>query len=131
MKNFKDRLFVGNIIQRTFVDINNDESSNNFTNPWFFIYKENAVLFKTKNGAYIDIDGLNLPFILALVKINSLDKIKPHENASYELNNITIMPSFPSINKDFIYGRFVDESSLILYNDFIKEQSKQKSKKHI
>lgn len=128
MKNYDDRLFVGNIIQRTLIE-------DRVVGPMVLsmitdcsVVKKNAVLYKTKNGGYVDIDVLNLEGLFAPLKIRQVDKIELKKGSKETSNGLKVMPAVSLSEEnghDEVLGQFVDADTLVSYNDFINNQSKE------
>ena len=133
MKNYDDKLFVGSIMQRTVFE--GEVVGPNITRDDIkcWLVKENAVLYKTKNGGYVDIDSLNLDGLFAPLKIRAVDKVEVETYQQDTPNGLTVMPAV-SLDKvssptkenghDGVLGQFVDADSLVSYVEFRNNQSK-------
>lgn len=113
---YKDRIFVGNIIRRTMVE---DEKGQTYEKT--FMYKGNAILFKLKNGLYLDFDELNLKDIFVAHKIKQLDKIDLNSYTKTD-KTIDLLHGVNNINDKNLKGIFIDNNSLIPYKEFINKQ---------
>lgn len=134
MKNYDDKLFVGNIMQRTIFEDRVVGPMIVSTNINCWVVKENAVLYKTKNGGYVDIDVLNLEGLFAPLKVRAVDKIEVEKDSKKTSSGLTVMPavSLSDVSKpttenghDGVLGQFVDADSLVSYIDFRNNQSKE------
>ena len=121
-------LYVGNIMQRTWYENEQKElypaAEGNYM---MFVKKEKAVLYKTKNGVYVDIDDL-----LKKADFRKVDKVEILDKAESSKNGITIMPAVAlsevgnetkSWGLDGTLGTFVDSESLTPYNELEKEEN--------
>lgn len=115
-----DRLFVGNIMENWSLDNNKDELT---------IKKESALLYKTKTGAYVDLDEVKEASKFLRWELKKVDKINIKGNNKMNDKNILIMPGLPAsqaqqANELGFLGIFVDEESLMPYKE-LKEKEKE------
>lgn len=112
----KDKIYIGNIRRCTkyeshktvvtSANINNEcigSSGFGYTDSEDEMYKENAILIKTKNGGYVDLDNLN----------NFLDYLKVKNNTTK--NGIRLDGLIMSTSADYLNCLFVDEGTLKPY----------------
>lgn len=126
-----DNLFTGNIVQRTWEEtraygsIVEGEVFN-------YILKENAILYKTKNGGYVDIESLNKNR-----DYRSVDKVTLEYGATKSKKGIWVMPaaSFSAAieetkrtRRDSTLGIFVDLDTLKPYNTYENTENSLKNK---
>ncbi len=134
MRDYDEKLFVGNIMQRTVFedDITGPMSVSTHTSCW--VIKENAVLYKTKNGGYVDVDVLNLDGLFAPLKVHAVDKVEVETSQKNTPSGLTVMPavSLNDVSKptkeyagEGVLGKFVDADSLVSYIEFRNNQSRQ------
>ena len=119
MKNYDNKLYIGNIMQR---NIFNNNTMNPNINCW--IIKEDAVLYKTQKDGFVDVDELNLNSFLVSMKIKTIEKVEIEKVEKQTKNGLTIMPAiFPDyINNTFsedIAETFVDGNSLVSIIDYM------------
>lgn len=128
--------YVGNIMQRTL----NETSCNAFTmvvksEISCFILKENAILYKTKNGGFVDVDNLSKKS-----DYKKVNKVAIKDRFEKTNNGIAIMPTVAisdaakqttSWGMDGTLGLFVDSESLSpCSSSAIKLTKKLLSKRH-
>ena len=127
MKNYDDKLFVGNIMQRTLFENRVVGPLTVEAAPVCRVIKKNAILYKTKNGGFVDIDKLNLDGLFAPLKIKNIDQIEIETSSKKNKDGLTIMPAIflDDVRKptkengcDGVLGDFVDAYSLISYTKF-------------
>lgn len=118
MNGYEDRLYVGNIMQRTLIETGSHGFNEFKGNDFLFLRKENAVLFKTSSGVFVEADKIKLNGLFSNLKIKSLDKLEA-KDLSYDFGDITVMPA-SDLNNQFIYGWFVDKNTLVPYNEFMQ-----------
>lgn len=115
----KDFIFTGTIMQRTWFETNvvGPDTVRGKTVCW--IRKEHALLYKTKNGFYVDLDSLN-----KRGDFKKADKIVERTQtigSFWTGKRIEVMPAVPfsDINNGeaSFYGIFVDEDSLQMVKD--------------
>lgn len=128
-----DNLFVGNIVQRTWQETKSDgiKASGKI---YSLILKENAILYKTQNGGYVDIEDLNKKRYY-----KSVDKVVLEYGAESSKKGILVMPA-ASLSKareetekngfDGTLGIFVDLDSLKSYNSYENTEETVKPKTH-
>lgn len=117
MKN-ENRIYTGNIMVRTWVE---DEVIGPNTVDGHITcskIKENAYLYKTKNGGYVDLED-----VLNKSDYRKVDKVEVGDSSVSSKNGITIMPAVAlskveeatkSHGSDGTLGVFVDLESLQL-----------------
>lgn len=123
MKNYNNKLFIGNIMQRTeFEGKRGPCSSETITKSW--MRKENAVLYKTKNNGYVDVSSLNLGSIGSILKIRKIEKVAIDHTSKEISSDLVVMPaiSLNIVSKptkeygiDGVLGQFVDINTLRPY----------------
>lgn len=118
-----ESIFVGNIMQRTEYEtgVGGPITSKSEVRCW--TVKENAILYRTENGLYVDLDSLKKKS-----DFKKADKVTPDNRlGSIEIKNgIQVMPSFPLSEVDNIftaYGVFVDSESLRDYQSLQEENN--------
>ena len=117
MKN-ENRIYTGNIMVRTYVEdevIGPNKVDGHITCSKI---KENAYLYKTTNGGYVDLED-----VLKKSDYRKVDKVEIGDSSVFSKNGITIMPavalskaeeSTKSHGSDGTLGLFVDLESLQL-----------------
>jgi len=132
-KKYDQKLFVGNIMQRTMFEdhVIGPMTVSSYTNCW--VIKRNALLYKTKNGGYVDIDVLNLDGLFAPLKTKIVDKVEIETCSKETSNGLTVMPAVSlsdvsNPTKEYesggVLGLFVDADSLVPYIEFRNNQTK-------
>lgn len=117
MNNIKESLYVGNIMQRTWFEEEVTGINKVRGNIKCWIKKENAILYKTKNGGYVDLDDLQKKS-----DCKKVDSVNISDTDEITKNGIIIMPAVAlsdvenvtkSWGMDGTLGIFVDSESLI------------------
>lgn len=118
MKNYEDKLYIGNIMQRNTFK-NNTMNSN--INCWTI--KEDAVLYRTQNDGFVDIDELDLNGLFLSKRIKIIEKVEINRTEKQAKNGLTVMPViFPDEieqTPNDIAKKYVDGTSLVSFIDYI------------
>lgn len=118
MKNYDDKLYIGNIMQS---DIYENNTMNPNINCWTI--KEDAVLYRTHNDGFVDIDELNLNSFFISKRIKLIEKVEIDKTEKETKNGLTVMPViFPDEIKkapNDIAKKYVDGTSLVSFIDYI------------
>ena len=120
-----DNLFIGNIVQRTWEETESDGiTATGKVND--YILKQDAILYKTKNGGYVNVVDL-----LKKRDFKSVDKIVLDYGARYNKKGILVMPaaSFSqaieetkNTGRDSTLGVFVNSDTLKPYSVYTDTQ---------
>ena len=123
----KNNLYVGNIIQRIDTNTKEDVEFVEDTENKLFIKKESALLYKTKTGAYVDLDEAKEKSKILKWNLRKANKIDTNGSDKTFGNDIMLMPGISLSETNDKQGLkssgiFVDEDSLVPYTKLLKDE---------